>query len=232
MFFGSMPPSAAAGYPPPVDTSKRTPSSDDPVRISDASFGDLLAQIAAKTPAPGGGAVGSAVGALGAALGSMVVAYSVGKKSLAAHQPDLEDAAAQLERARALLLELAASDMRAYALLNQLQRLPEDDPRRVAEWDGAAMACVQTPRAVVALASDLLRLCETLAPITNAHLRSDLAIAAVLAEACARASAWNVRINLSLVKSQDERDAFEAETARALADAAARCAAIEVACAV
>lgn len=162
----------------------------------------------------------------------MVVAYSVGKKSLAAHKVELERAAGQLERGRTLLLELAASDMRAYALLNELQRLAPDDPRRVAEWDAAAVACVQTPRAVVALATDLLRLCETLAPITNEHLRSDLAIAAVLAEACARSGAWNVRVNLPLLKSEEERAALEGETVRALADASARCAAIEIACAV
>lgn len=232
MFLEVSTPPDALGYAPAVQSPQRMTNDDDEARFADASFGDLLAQIAARTPAPGGGAVASAVGALGAALGSMVVAYSVGKKSLAAHQAELERSAAQLERARTLMLELAASDMRAYALLNELQRLPEDDARRIAEWDAAALACVQTPRALVALAMDLLRLCESLVPITNVHLRSDLAIAAVLAEACARSGAWNVRINLSLVKSPEERGTLEAEIASALADASARCKAIEVACAV
>ena len=43
----------------------------------------FLDSVAAKTPAPGGGAVASAVGALSAALAGMVVSYSTGKKNLA-----------------------------------------------------------------------------------------------------------------------------------------------------
>jgi formiminotetrahydrofolate cyclodeaminase len=70
--------------------------------IGATQFASLLAQIAAKSPTPGGGAVACATGALAAALAGMVVSYSLGKKSLAAHQADLEKAAHALENARAL----------------------------------------------------------------------------------------------------------------------------------
>ena len=57
--------------------------------LSSLRFAELLDQIGAKTPAPGGGAVACASGALAASLAHMVVAYSLGKKWLAAHQDAL-----------------------------------------------------------------------------------------------------------------------------------------------
>jgi len=191
----------------------------------------MLDAVAAKSPTPGGGAVASATGALGSALGSMVVAYSVGKKAFESHRPELEAAAATLAGARRLLLDLAVADMEAYGVVNALQKLPESDARRIAQWAPAVAASIQAPRSMIAVANDLLRLFERLGPISNQHLRSDLAIAAVLAEACARAGAWNVMINLPLLTDEKERAEVEAQTRHAVADARARCDAIERACA-
>lgn len=209
------------------------PSQTQPAPNSFAAipFEGLLASIASKTPTPGGGAVASAVGALGSALGSMVVAYSVGKKSLAPHQDELEAAVLHLARARELLLLLADADVAAYGELNALQKLPETDPKRVAGWAAAVEGALAAPSAMLAAANDLLRLLERLRPITNEWLKSDLAIAAVLGEACARSAAWNVRINLPLVTDSAERDRLRGETDRAVGDASARAASIEAACA-
>jgi formiminotetrahydrofolate cyclodeaminase len=195
------------------------------------SIAPFLGAIGAKTPTPGGGAVASATGALGAALGSMVVAYSVGKKSLEGHRAELEAAAVSLRGAERLLMQLAEADMEAYGLVNELQKLPEADPRRVAQWPAAVAASIQAPRSTIAVATDLLRLFQRLAPMTNRYLRSDLAIAAVLADACARAGAWNVAINLSLLTDPAERREVQQQTEAAVADARARCAAVESACA-
>lgn len=160
-------------------------------------FGDLLESVAAKTPTPGGGAVASAVGALAAALAGMVVSYSVGKKTLAAHEPLLQEARAELTRARTLLLRLADEDAAAYGLVNELQKLPETDSRRVAELPAALQAAADVPLAAMALSVDLLRMYQDLVPKTNKFLHSDLGIATVLAEAANRSSAWNVAANMN-----------------------------------
>lgn len=194
-------------------------------------FDELLAQIASKTPAPGGGAVASATGALAAALAQMVVAFSIGKKALAAHQADHERAVRTLTNARVLLLRLADEDAQAYALVNELSRLPEADARRAAELPGATRASIQVPLATIAACADLLRLCESLAPITNPHLHSDLAIAAVLAEGAARASRWNVTVNVLGLAVGRERTAILEQADAAVEDAARRRAAVERACA-
>jgi len=199
--------------------------------LRDESLRDFLESVGSKTPAPGGGAVASAAGALAAALARMVVAYSLGKKDLEDHQPTLSRAGAVLSRTADLLLELADEDAAAYGLVNELSKLPETDSRRMREWGPAVQASVDVPRAVVGACCDLLRLLEMLRPISNPRLRSDLAIAAVLAEAAARSGAWNVRVNLDLVSSGAERAEVEAEITRLLDEAARRRETLERECA-
>lgn len=167
--------------------------------LADHTLEKLLDEIAARTPAPGGGAVVSIVGAVAAALAQMVVNYSIGRKSLASHEPALRESHAALDRARVLLLQLAQEDMDAYAALNEVQRLPESDPRRAEQLPALALAASRIPLAVVAACADTLHRLEDLGPITNPHLRSDLAIAAVLIAAAARAGRWNVAINAPLL---------------------------------
>ncbi len=198
--------------------------------LSSQPFGIFLDNIAAKSPTPGGGAVTAAVGALSAALAGMVVSYSLGKKNLAEHQPELERAAARLHKARGLMLALVEEDERAYASVNDLTKLPEGDPRRAAELPAAAAAATQAPLAVMAAACDLLRHFESLAPITNRYLRSDLAIAAVLADAVVRAGRWNVAINLPMLRDLGIDGGFEATANELITASASLCRSVEAAC--
>lgn len=200
--------------------------------LATQTLADLLGSLAARTPSPGGGATACTAGALAAAQAEMVVAFSLGKKSLAAHQERLEQARVALERTRVMLLGLADEDAEAYGAVNTLMKLPEDDARRRAEYPAALERSVQVPRAALAACTNLLRLLEDLAPITNRQLRTDLAISAVLAEAAARACDWNVRINLTFLAPGSALSAVGEETHRALQEASERRRRVEEACAV
>jgi formiminotetrahydrofolate cyclodeaminase len=192
---------------------------------------DFLSQLAAKTPTPGGGAVASTTGAIAASLAHMVVAYSLNKKNLADHQPALQRASIVLQRTSELFLELAEEDAAAYANYNELSRLPETDPRRARELAGALENSINAPRAVLGAAADLLRLLESLQPITNTYLRSDLAIAAVLAEAAAASAWWNIYINLPQLTDAALRAKLQSECQSLLSQSSARRQKIEKACA-
>jgi formiminotetrahydrofolate cyclodeaminase len=168
--------------------------------MSDPSFramtvADFVERTGAKSPTPGGGSVAGVVGSLGAALARMVVNYSIGRKSLAEHQPSLEQAERRLRRAAAMMLEFADEDAAAYGAVNERSRLPEGHPDR-AGLEAARLASAQVPLSLAATAVDLLRHFRSLEGTTNPHLRSDLAIAAVLARATVEASHWNVEVNL------------------------------------
>lgn len=199
--------------------------------LTDLPFGTLLESIAAKSPTPGGGAVASAVGALAAALAGMVVSYSVGKKSLAVHQPALLGAARRLLNARVILLRLAEEDAHAYGAVNELSKLPEPDPRRASELPAALRAAVDVPLATIAACVDLVRLMESLTTVTNRQLRSDLAIAAVLTEAAARSSGWNVAVNAGSLPAEADRARAIEDSGRMVAECVRRAAAVEAGCA-
>jgi len=173
--------------------------------FGEMSVNEFLVAVGSKTPTPGGGAVASVVGALGSSLAQMVLNYSIGKKSLAAHEGRLRGAMLQLTRASELFMALAAEDAEAYGAVNALSRLPEGDPRRQRELPDALAASVQVPMTTIAACVDILRLFEELASITNKQLRSDLAIAAVLADAAARSSRWNVLVNMSGITDANQR---------------------------
>ena len=198
-------------------------------RFENQSLADFLEGLARKTPTPGGGAVASAIGALGCALGRMVLAYSVDKKSLQTHRKTLGSAQDALTLSQTLMLRLANEDEQAYATLNTLLKLAPDDPAR-AKLPQAASEAARVPLACMAASVNTLRLLETLPEITNVYLRSDLAIAAVLAQAAARAGAWNVLVNLPGLDDDTQRAQMHAQMEQLLADAGSLCAKIEQAC--
>jgi len=204
------------------------PSAD--ASLSSLSVNELLSSLASKTPAPGGGAAAGVAGATACGLASMVLAYSIGRRSLAEHEEGLQKHAAWFARSRELLMGLADEDARAYRAFQAARARPDEDPGKAAAVAEASAAVLAAPRATLAALSDVLRRLEYLPPITNRNLASDLAIAAVLAEGAAASAAWNVRVNLRLVEDKAERSAIEAETARMISDAGTRRRAVELAC--
>jgi len=200
------------------------------MRIEEQTLAAFLDDLAAKSPTPGGGAVAALASAVAASLARMVVSYSIGKKSLASfdalHQQTLE----QLESMGRQAMALAEADAIAYGKLNDLWKLDKADPRRLREFPQAVQAAIDAPMAVIDSAESMLRLLKKLVGATNTMLASDLAIAAILAEAAARAAAWNVRINLPQVADLSLREAQERRVQESLDAARSLCSMIEQAC--
>jgi len=189
--------------------------------LDQMTVGELLGLVASKAPVPGGGAVAGLIAGLGAALGGMVVAYSLGRKTLAAHQPMLEHEAAHLESLRRECLRLGDADAVAYERLNALQRLAPDDPERAMRYAQAVDEAIDVPMRVAGVCGRMMQGLRGLAGASNPHLKSDLAIAGVLALAGAEAARWNVVINLRDVGDESRRAAIRAEVDRMVAQAAA-----------
>ncbi|MHC4808790.1 MAG: cyclodeaminase/cyclohydrolase family protein [Planctomycetota bacterium] len=199
----------------------------DPAELGRMPLATVLESISAAEPVPGGGAVAGLVEAIGAALGLMVVGYSEGRKSLADHAAMHADAREQLEGHRRDALELAAADAAAYARLNALWRRPADDPERRAGMPEAVAAAIAAPRAMAETGLRTLESLERLVGRSNRHLGSDLAIAAILAEAAVRSAIWNVRINLPWLEDDAARTEVRRFAEQSLKEAASRCRRIE-----
>jgi formiminotetrahydrofolate cyclodeaminase len=188
--------------------------------LRDRTLEAILDALGDRTPAPGGGAVAGVAVALGAATARMVVSWSVGRPTLAAHGALLHEAGQRLRELQDLALDLADADAVAYDALSTLTKLPADDRARRDEMPAAAAAAIDVPARTITAAVDVLEQVARLVGRSNRRLASDLEVAAIVAEAAARAAAANVRANLALIASGAERARIESASQHGLARAA------------
>lgn len=163
--------------------------------FTELSVGAFLDQVADRTPTPGGGGVAGLAGALACAMGRMVAAYSVSKKTEPAVRAQMESVSAKLRRADELMRTLITRDASAYTQMTQAgKEAGENDSGRGAHQD-AVVSAIGVPMEMAALASNTLSTLDAFKQSANRHLLSDLGVAAVLADATARAAAYSVWIN-------------------------------------
>ena len=154
------------------------------------SLTHFLEQLAARSPAPGGGASAGVTVAMAAAQAEMVVAWT---------KPEQLETIKHLQHVRNQALDLAVRDANAYSRWSELQKeRPAGDP----ELQSATENILQIPATLATLSLELLRECVRLAPKTNPRLGSDLGIAGQLAAAGVPAAGWNTKANLHLVQPE------------------------------
>ena len=108
--------------------------------------------------------------------------------------------------------------------------MPKRLTKRIADWANAVQGAIEVPIRVMDVGIEILNLLKQLDGAIVSNLRSDAAIAALLAEAGVKSAAWNVRINLPLLKSESESAKIESQTQELLSQAAKVCCEIEQAC--
>jgi formiminotetrahydrofolate cyclodeaminase len=184
-----------------------------------STIDQFLTATAAKQPTPGGGSVAALAGALAAAIGEMVLNYSIGKKDLLAFEPELQQAAGELQRAREALLLMMVEDQQAYAELTSARKSAKESADLQQRVSDAVAACIRGPQAIAATAVSILMVCDRVVDKVNPWLLSDLAVCCDLATATARCASYNVRVNLASLEEPKRRDSYSAETDRILAHA-------------
>ena len=145
--------------------------------LADLSLKQFTAQLAARTPTPGGGCASALTAALGVSLQSMVIEFTIGKPAFSRHEKKLKAVLARSGRLRRRFLGLIDADAAAYA---------SKDTRK-------AMA---VPTEVCKLCREALADCASLAGKTNRYLASDLAAAALLLESAFTSARYSVEANL------------------------------------
>ncbi|WP_227982497.1 cyclodeaminase/cyclohydrolase family protein [Nocardia spumae] len=179
--------------------SQDTASSPDTTTFGDSTIGRYLDDLAAKIPAPGGGAVAALHAAQGAALVAMVARYTTRAKD-ADNRPAIDRIIAAADAARARALALADADATAFTAVGAAYKLPKDtDEQITARKDAIAAALLEAarvPAAVVAEADEVLSLAADLLPIGNPNVVTDIGAAADAARAAAASSQLNIAINV------------------------------------
>jgi methenyltetrahydrofolate cyclohydrolase len=152
--------------------------------FADRSLASLAEEIAAPTPAPGGGSTAASACALGASLVEMAAAL---------------EGSGEGERMRVLrehALELAERELASYAPVLEARRLPRDDPERAGRIEAALVEASAAPLAIAEAASEVAELGAGLAARAGPAIRGDALTGVLIAEAAAAAAASLVEINL------------------------------------
>jgi methenyltetrahydrofolate cyclohydrolase len=177
--------------------------------VSDGERGlsAYLDEVAAGTPAPGGGSVTALVGALAAALAEMVANLTLGREKYADAEATLRPARDRLTTLRMSLLDAAAADEAAYQSYRDAASLPRtSDGEKTARTDAMQKAlnvATDVPLAAARSAREVAELLQSVARDGNPHVRSDVALGALLAEAALRGALLNVRGNATLLADRD-----------------------------
>ncbi|WP_243788438.1 cyclodeaminase/cyclohydrolase family protein [Saccharopolyspora gloriosae] len=173
-----------------------------------ATIDSFLHDLAARMPAPGGGAAAALHAAQGAALIAMVARYSDGERYApnATTINEIRDSADQL---RESALELAEQDAEAFGAVGAAYRLPKSDDEQKAgrsrAISTALAAAGRVSARVVDVADQLVDLARSLRPIGNTNVIADIAAAADAARAAASTSRVNIEINLTVLTDPEAR---------------------------
>ncbi|GGK37988.1 cyclodeaminase/cyclohydrolase family protein [Nocardia camponoti] len=168
------------------------------------SFGSVpiehyLSELAAKVPAPGGGAAAALNAAQAAALVAMVGRYTTRAKD-ADNRPVIDRIIEAADASRVRSLALADADAAAFTAVGAAYKLPKDTEDEVAERTAAINAALieaaRVPAAVIDEADEVLCLAAELLPIGNPNVVTDIGAAADAARAATLSSQLNIEINV------------------------------------
>jgi formiminotetrahydrofolate cyclodeaminase len=174
--------------------------------LSDRPLGELLAQVASPTPAPGAGCSLAWTCALAAGLVQMTAGVALARGGAGESSPGrpLEQLAARAATLQAQALAIGEDELHAYGPVLAALRLPESSVGRRAGLQAALAAAAEGPLALARIAAELTALATAAAAHAGRHLEGDALAGCLLAEAAGRAAAELARINLAGAP-EDER---------------------------
>jgi formiminotetrahydrofolate cyclodeaminase len=184
--------------------------------MRDDTIAAFLDQLAARVPAPGGGATAALDAAQAAALVAMVARYSDGPRYDAELMRRIVTEADVL---RDEALALAEADADSFAKVAAAYRLPRETEQersaRSVSISSALAGAARPPADVVGTALLVVSLATELLPAANRSMITDVAAAAVAARAAAVTARLLIEVNLKGITDPVLRDKLAATGAAA-----------------
>ncbi|PKN27521.1 MAG: methenyltetrahydrofolate cyclohydrolase [Deltaproteobacteria bacterium HGW-Deltaproteobacteria-22] len=172
----------------------------------------FIENVAAKSPAPGGGSVAALSGALGAGLGAMVCRLTIGKKKYKDVEDELRAAEEKLaplvEKLRDLVDEDTFAFNRVMAAFDLPQGTDEEKASRQAAVDQATLEAAAVPFTVMQAADAALGALTVVAEKGNLNSVSDAGVAALSLSTCFHGARMNVEINLKDLPASGQKAAM------------------------
>ncbi len=163
-----------------------------------ATVAAFLDDLAARTPAPGGGAAASVTCAMAAGLVEMAASFT--------SATGLERVRQRAHELREEVSSLAYADGRAYAVVLEALRM-EPGEERTTRLDAAVAGAIACPMNMLRIAAEVATLAADMAETGNRNLEGDALAGALLAEAAARSAATLAQLNISLLSRHALSDA-------------------------
>ena len=179
--------------------------------MRDDTIAAFLDQLAARVPAPGGGATAALHAAQAAALIAMVARYSHGAR----YNAELMDRIiTEADELREDALALAEADAEAFGAVAEAYRLPRETEQEQQDRSAAISAALggaaRPPADVVRTSLLVTSLAEELLPAGNRAMITDVAAAAEAARAAAVTARLIIEVNLKGITDPMLRDEFAA----------------------
>jgi formiminotetrahydrofolate cyclodeaminase len=182
--------------------------------LRDETIEAFLGQLAARVPAPGGGATAALHAAQSAALVAMVARYSNGARYDAELMGRIF---AEADWLRDEALSLADADAAAFGAVSEAYQLPKENDEllvaRSAAIAAALTGAARPPAEVIRTAVRLIELAEALLPAGNRNVIADVAAAAEAARAAAVTARVNIEVNLRGINDAASRAELSATAA-------------------
>lgn len=189
---------------------------DMPAKLVYQPVAGFVEQLAAKSPAPGGGSAAALSGATGAALLVMVCEFTIGKKGYEAVSGELLSVKNLLDDLRHKLLTQIDEDTWAFSRFRVASKLPESTPdektRKTKELAESSAQTIEVPRQTMLQCADALSKAHIVVAKGNPNTVSDAATGAEMLLAGLEGAANNVLINL-LGRADEEATNLRAEVA-------------------
>lgn len=171
----------------------------------------FIEELAAPTPAPGGGSAGAYAGAMGAALVAMVAGLTIGKKKYAEVEAEMQAIRVVAENLRKELTQAVDDDAASFEVLMAKFKMPkETDEQKAARDIAITQATLNAAHIPLHVSEHAVKVMELALKCAKSGLQSAISDAAsgfAMARASLTAAGYNVRININSLedKSLGER---------------------------
>lgn len=184
--------------------------------FAEKASGQVISELAAKTPVPGGGGASALVGAVGTALGNMVGSFTKGKKKFVAVEEDIVALQRQCDQTQKRLLELMDEDAVLFEPLSKAYAMKEntEEERQEKErvMEQATLDACKVPLEIMEECCKAIGYLEDYLKKGNPLLVSDVGVGALCCKAALLGAAMNVFINTKTMKNRETADAMNEKT--------------------
>ncbi len=178
----------------------------NPENLVNMTITDFTDELSTDSPAPGGGSVAAVCVAMSGALSAMVSNLTVGKKGYDKVQEEVKKYAEEGQSIKERSISAVDEDTQAFYVMMDAMKLPkktdEDKAIRIKAMEEATKEAILIPLKTLEICWDAVQLAEKVAVVGNTNALSDAGVAALTANAGAKAAYLNVMINMAGISEE------------------------------